>query len=249
MASLPCKTLQRNGVSIAYVSKRDVAFLYREIEEKDCYFQHGISLPRGGTVIDVGANIGIFAAHAARKVSSKGRVIACEPLPATFAALQYNMKSTLNAGMHSSMLPNCPASGNQVILLLCMAAVQSMTYFADDGVACVQVMRRSRSSSAGLEMAQHLKLTLRCTRQPQARLKLSCELLSMPCVCSIDVLPIAAFCRTLRCAILTHHQTEYRQLVLLMIGLSMALHKYISNTLCSIILTLKRKYRMEHHVP
>ena len=109
VASLPCKTLQRNGVSIAYVSKADVAFLYREIEEKDCYLQHGISLLRGGTVIDVGANIGIFAAYAARKVSSKGRVIACEPLPATFAALQYNMKSTLNAGMHSSMLPNCPA--------------------------------------------------------------------------------------------------------------------------------------------
>ena len=110
MASLPCKTLQRNGVSIAYVSKPDVAFLYREIEEKDAYLQHGINLPRGGTVIDVGANIGIFAAHAARKVSHKGRVIACEPLPATFAALQYNMKSMLNAGMHSSMLPNCPVS-------------------------------------------------------------------------------------------------------------------------------------------
>ena len=109
MASLPCKTLQRNGVSIAYVSKPDVAFLYREIEETKCYFQHGITLPKGGTVIDVGANIGIFAAHAAKRVSSSGRVIACEPLPAMFAALQYNMKSTLNAGMHSSMPLDGPA--------------------------------------------------------------------------------------------------------------------------------------------
>ena len=122
MASLPCKTLQRNGVSIAYVSKPDVAFLYREIEEKDCYLQHGISLPRGGTVIDVGANIGVFAAHAARKVSSKGRVIACEPVPATFAALQYNMRSTLNAGMHSSMLPERPVSRSE--LVFCCAWLQ-----------------------------------------------------------------------------------------------------------------------------
>ena len=119
MASLPCKTLQRNGVSIAYVSKPDLAFLYREIEEKNCYLQHGIKLPKGGTVVDVGANIGIFAAYAARKVSSKGRVIACEPLPATFAALQYNMKSTLNAGMHSSTLLDCPALAklNQTLVI------------------------------------------------------------------------------------------------------------------------------------
>ena len=77
------------------------------------------------------------------------------------------------------------------MLLLYKAAAQSMANFADDAVACVQVMRRSLSFSAGLEMAQHLKLTSRCTRRPQARLLLSCELLPMPCVCSIDLLPIA----------------------------------------------------------
>ena len=93
-----CKTVQYNGKDIAYVSKADVAFLCREIEEKRCYFQHGISLAKGDTVIDVGANIGIFAAQAAREVSSSGRVIACEPLPATFAALQHNMQSLLSPG-------------------------------------------------------------------------------------------------------------------------------------------------------
>ena len=94
-----CKTVQYNGKNIAYVSKVDVAFLYREIEGKRCYFQHGIALAKGDTVIDVGANIGIFAAQAAREVSNSGRVIACEPLPATFAALQHNMRSLLNPGM------------------------------------------------------------------------------------------------------------------------------------------------------
>ena len=65
--------------------------------------------------------------------------------------------------------PNCPTSRNPVMLLLYKAAAQSMANFADDAVACVQVMRRSLSFSAGLEMAQHLKLTSRCTRRPQAR--------------------------------------------------------------------------------
>ncbi len=97
-----CKTLRHNGNDIAYVSKADVAFLYREIEEKRCYFQHGIALAEGDTVIDVGANIGIFAAQAARLVSSSGTVIACEPLPATFAALHHNMQSLLNPGMPTS---------------------------------------------------------------------------------------------------------------------------------------------------
>jgi predicted O-methyltransferase YrrM len=89
-----------NGFDVAYVSKPDVAFLYREIVEKCCYLQHGIFLPKGGTVIDVGANIGIFTAQAAREVSKGGRVIACEPLPATFAALECNMQNLLTPGTH-----------------------------------------------------------------------------------------------------------------------------------------------------
>ena len=97
-ASLPYKTLWRKGVEVAYVSKPDVAFLCHEIEDKHCYLQHGITLAKGDTVMDVGANIGIFAAQAARQVSSSGRVIACEPLPATFAALQHNMQSLLHSG-------------------------------------------------------------------------------------------------------------------------------------------------------
>ena len=98
-ASASCKTLLYDGIDVAYVSKPDVAFLYREIVEKRCYLQHGIYLPKGGTVVDIGANIGIFAAQAAREVSKSGRVIACEPLPATFAALECNMQNLLTPGM------------------------------------------------------------------------------------------------------------------------------------------------------
>lgn len=106
-ASNAFKTVLYNSTKIAYVSKADVAFLFNEIEGKRCYLQHGVALAKGDTVIDVGANIGIFAAQAAREVSESGRVIACEPLPATFAALQHNMQSLLNPGMASTCTSTC----------------------------------------------------------------------------------------------------------------------------------------------
>ena len=111
------KTLQYNGRKVSYVSKADVAFLYNEIEGKRCYFQHGVALARGDTVVDVGANIGIFAAQAAREVSESGRVIACEPLPSTFAALQHNMQSLLNPGMS---LPCLTLAALSILAMMCM---------------------------------------------------------------------------------------------------------------------------------
>jgi FkbM family methyltransferase len=43
---------------------------------------------RGGTIVDVGANIGIFTAACARAASGIGQVIALEPSPSTFAKLR-----------------------------------------------------------------------------------------------------------------------------------------------------------------
>ncbi len=94
------------GQQIAYVSKPDVAFLYREVYEKQTYLQHGVTISPGNTVLDVGANIGIFAAYAARKVGKRGLVIAVEPVPPTWEVLQYNMDVLQGPGEYeSSKLP------------------------------------------------------------------------------------------------------------------------------------------------
>jgi hypothetical protein len=42
-----------------------VQFLYDEQYSDRCYLQHGVSLAPGATVIDVGANIGMFSMFAA----------------------------------------------------------------------------------------------------------------------------------------------------------------------------------------
>ena len=48
-------------------------------------------LSDGGTFVDVGANIGLYALWAARRVGPSGRVIAVEPHPATAERLSFNI--------------------------------------------------------------------------------------------------------------------------------------------------------------
>jgi FkbM family methyltransferase len=48
-------------------------------------------LPRGGTFIDVGANVGVFSVPAARQVGTAGRVLSIEASPRIFGYLQHNL--------------------------------------------------------------------------------------------------------------------------------------------------------------
>ena len=94
----PCNTIKRPDVdAVRYVSKPDVAFLLSEIYDKEVYLQHGISLLPGDTVLDIGANIGLFAHYAAQRVGAAGRVIACEPIPPVYGAAEANV-----AALHTS---------------------------------------------------------------------------------------------------------------------------------------------------
>ena len=88
----------------------------------DGYFSHGIELHDGATVIDVGANIGVFGVRTLQKKASV-RVIACEPVPALFECLEANAKRhgdgrfiPLECGIssepgraHFTYYPNSPA--------------------------------------------------------------------------------------------------------------------------------------------
>ena len=65
-----------NGLQIRYVSRRDVAFLYREIYQEQNYLR-GLSLSKGDTVLDIGANIGLFGLRAAETVGASVRKAVC----------------------------------------------------------------------------------------------------------------------------------------------------------------------------
>lgn len=83
----------RNGVSIRLREAGLARLLWVEparICEGERFL--GQFLRRGDVFVDVGANIGVLTLLAARKVGTEGKVIALEPHPKTFVALQKNLR-------------------------------------------------------------------------------------------------------------------------------------------------------------
>jgi hypothetical protein len=49
-----------NGTVVLTPSPSESTFIYGELFEEFCYFQHSVRAAAGGTVVDVGANVGLF---------------------------------------------------------------------------------------------------------------------------------------------------------------------------------------------
>jgi FkbM family methyltransferase len=77
------------GLRVAGLNRRETDFLYREIFSDGAYLRRGITLPPDAVVLDVGANIGMFALRAAFD-SPGARVIAVEPVPELAEAIRIN---------------------------------------------------------------------------------------------------------------------------------------------------------------
>ncbi|MGE4281547.1 MAG: FkbM family methyltransferase [Magnetospirillum sp.] len=78
-----------DGRTIACVNSYEVDFSVHEIFAEDLA-AHGLSLMSDATVLDVGANIGLFALYI-RDRYPQARIVAYEPMPEAFAALAHNM--------------------------------------------------------------------------------------------------------------------------------------------------------------
>ncbi len=83
-------------------SESEVAFIHQEIfpplrRQKSGgwgYLKHGVHVKEGDVILDIGANIGLFALYLDLYVMEEPEqifVLAVEPAPSTFAALQYNL--------------------------------------------------------------------------------------------------------------------------------------------------------------
>ena len=66
--------------------------LYSIVGEEDYEREPGFELAPGQVVVDLGANLGVFATRAAKRVGPTGRVIAVEPHPDNFRRLQGNAR-------------------------------------------------------------------------------------------------------------------------------------------------------------
>jgi nonribosomal peptide synthetase DhbF len=84
-----------NGLRIWNTARSgdDTAFIFREIFEDHCYEQHGVTLGDGNVIIDVGANVGLFALFLMQRFRDL-KIICIEPVPLTRACLERNLSES-----------------------------------------------------------------------------------------------------------------------------------------------------------
>jgi FkbM family methyltransferase len=79
-----------NDLEIAHQHGFQTEILYTELFERLEYLEYGIQLHDGDTVVDIGANIGLFALALTERYKLK-QLVCIEPIAETFAALQANV--------------------------------------------------------------------------------------------------------------------------------------------------------------
>jgi amino acid adenylation domain-containing protein/FkbM family methyltransferase len=80
-----------NGLAIVHQNRNETDYLYDEIFEKRVYLQHGLTLPAGACIFDVGANIGMFTLFVTHQ-RPDARIYAFEPIKPIFETLRLNVE-------------------------------------------------------------------------------------------------------------------------------------------------------------
>lgn len=78
-----------DAIDLHSINPWEVSFLREEVGG---YFANGIEFAPGATVLDVGANIGVFSAAVYERLDGDVRIYAFEPLPPLFATLERNAR-------------------------------------------------------------------------------------------------------------------------------------------------------------
>jgi FkbH-like protein/FkbM family methyltransferase len=93
-----------NGLEIVHLNQYETDYVYKEIFEDQCYLRHGIRLQDGDTVVDVGANIGLFSLFVMSRCRNP-KIYAFEPAPVVYELLKANCEAygshvrAVNAGV------------------------------------------------------------------------------------------------------------------------------------------------------
>jgi FkbM family methyltransferase len=79
-----------DGLKIFHHSPAETKYVYHEIFGEGVYFRHGIDLARGESVLDIGANIGLFTMFVQERFEGI-KVYAFEPSPVIYGILRANV--------------------------------------------------------------------------------------------------------------------------------------------------------------
>ncbi len=92
-ATVPMKQFRcPNGVRVwnAPQSGGETRFIFKEIFERRCYEQHGVAIADGDVILDIGANVGLFALSVMERFRGV-KMVCVEPVPNTRACLERNV--------------------------------------------------------------------------------------------------------------------------------------------------------------
>ncbi len=89
----------QNQMTFFHLNKTETEFIYREIFEEQSYLQNGITLEEGSTVMDVGANIGMFSIFANIVCKKNVQIYAFEPIDPIFEVLEKNIELYCNGNV------------------------------------------------------------------------------------------------------------------------------------------------------
>ncbi|MFE0024943.1 FkbM family methyltransferase [Amycolatopsis sp. NPDC059021] len=96
-----------DAIDLHCINSWEASFLRDEVGG---YFAHGVEFAPGATVLDVGANIGVFSAAVYERLNGDVRIYAFEPLPPLYATLERNAREFFDGRL--TALPYGLASGD-----------------------------------------------------------------------------------------------------------------------------------------
>ncbi|MEU4928842.1 FkbM family methyltransferase [Streptomyces yokosukanensis] len=82
-----------SAIELHSINRWETSFLREEVGG---YFTHGVECTPGATVLDVGANIGVFSAAVYERLDGDVRIYAFEPVPPLHATLERNAREFFN---------------------------------------------------------------------------------------------------------------------------------------------------------
>lgn len=100
-----------NGMTIQHWQKAETDFLYTEIWGAESAYSHrgGLVFRPGATVLDAGANIGMFSLYAAAACQGAARIVSFEPIKPTYDVMAANMRAAAE-GRYASVFGGKPGA-------------------------------------------------------------------------------------------------------------------------------------------
>jgi FkbM family methyltransferase len=152
------KVKLNNGLTVSCIQKHDVAIVNAEVQT---YFENGISVQPGDVVLDVGANIGLFALAAWKRADENLLVHCFEPVGSVFKVLKTNLDAYDSTHLFAYNFGLSDKAGTVDFAYYPNAPVLS-TAFPDDAADLIEIKQATLTNIINMPEAPFYLKLLKC---------------------------------------------------------------------------------------